>query len=67
MENCVSLKKRLQRKGLKVRQLAEMVNLSERQVYQYLAGNCNPSAETAIKIAKITDIPVEKIIQLRKQ
>ena len=56
------LKKELQDKGLKQKFVAENIGVTATYLSQLLNGSKNLSVETAIKVARFLNVPLEKIL-----
>jgi transcriptional regulator with XRE-family HTH domain len=52
----------MKRTGTTQQDLARLLNVGEAQISRYMNGSRNLSAEPAIKLALLTDIPVEKLL-----
>ena len=58
-----NLKSELQYKGMTVRELAELSGVNKQTIDNYLSTHSSmPSAEAAVKIAKVLDVSVEYLV-----
>ena len=58
-----NLKSELQYKGMTVRELAELSGVNKQTIDNYLSTHSSmPSAESAVKIAKVLDVSVEYLV-----
>ena len=58
-----NLKSELQYKGMTVRELAELSGVNKQTIDNYLSThNSIPSADAAVKIAKVLDVSVEYLV-----
>jgi len=60
----VDLKRLRESKGVTIRQVEKVINVSNATLCQIEHG-CTPRLDSALKIAAFVDIPVEKIWELR--
>ena len=58
-----NLKSELQYKGMTVRELAELSGVNKQTIDNYLSTHSSmPSAEAAVKLAKVLDVSVEYLV-----
>lgn len=56
-----ALRKWLEKRGIRQHQLAAMLGVKEAQVSRWLSGRRSLPAATALKIAELTGLPIERL------
>lgn len=57
------LKKLREEEGLKQKELAEILNVSQNAIYQWEHEKCEPDIATLIKIANYFDVSLDKLCE----